>query len=199
MDKAFRNRRVPGTELIYMGTLEHQQVGRRLDIFTSPDDLGVLGIGEAIRNTGQLIGWHGFNGLRPSPSAYEHGVFSAWKEGCGLKQWVLMPLIVLYGIDYPESSRWFRELGGRVFEPRAFDGNLFGNMNEGDLRGTFRLGVSEVSVYGSCTKGPGSELSTGRIDFRTGKDYWERNIVEPIPFNVRPCLACEVTHDLPAP
>src|SRR5665213_1723284 len=33
-----RNRIVPGTELIYMGTLDHPRVGRPLDIFTSSKD-----------------------------------------------------------------------------------------------------------------------------------------------------------------
>src|SRR5665213_1885605 len=51
------NRTVPGTDLIYMGTLEHPRVGRPLNIFSSGKDCGVMTAGEGMVGVGNANRW----------------------------------------------------------------------------------------------------------------------------------------------
>src|SRR5665213_266664 len=99
-----RNKRVPGTELIFMGTLDHPRVGRPLNIFTSCEDFGVMTANDGMVRLGNANGWNGYDGLKLGKEyGYEDRVFDTWKDGSGLDKWVVMPRVILAGKNYPRE------------------------------------------------------------------------------------------------
>ena len=164
--------------LLYMGRLDHPRVGRPLNIFTAPEDLGVMTINQGMTKIGTLKNFHGFDGLNLGRGyGYERKVFDAWKDGSGLNKWVMMPLVVLNGSNYPG-------------EPKMFNGNLFDNQDKGDLKGTLTV-IRGAEWYGSCTEGRDDPDGVWGVRLSDGFDGWDYR--DSHRFRVRPCLAQGLT------
>jgi hypothetical protein len=176
-----RNRKVPGTQLIYMGMLSDPRVGRPLNMFTSQKDFGVMTANQAMERVGSAKSWEGHDGLQLGKDyGYENRVFQGWKDGHGMDQWVVMPMVVLSGKDYPG-------------EDKIFDGNLFGNRNESDLKGTLNTsGSGDATWYWSCTEGRGLPGYVWSVRFSDGYGGWDHR--DDGRSSVRPCLAQELNH-----
>jgi hypothetical protein len=176
-----RNRKVPGTQLIYMGVLDHPRVGRPINLFTSQKDFGVMTANQAMERVGSAKSWEGHDGLPLGKGyGYEDRVLEAWKDGRGMDQWVVMPMVVLTGKDYPGKDK-------------IFDGNLFDNRNESDLKGSLNTSGSVVATwFWSCTE---SRANPGYVwygRFSDGGGGWDPR--DGSRSSVRPCLAQELNH-----
>jgi hypothetical protein len=163
-----------------MGTLNHRLIGRPLNILTSPEDLGVMTINKGMTETGSLKGWHGFDGLKlGNDYGYEGQLFDAWKDGDGINKWVVMPMVVLSGKDYPGENKYF-------------GGNLFDNREKGDIKGTLTTsGSSDAKWYAPCTENRTNPDYVWGVCFSDGGGDWGPR--DGDRFSIRPCLAQELT------
>lgn len=189
-----RAHKFPGSDLIFMDTLNHPAVGRPLDIFTSPNDLPTQGysnwpyrdqrcgmvIQNAMRGLSRIRNWHGFNGLNLGDGLdYQTKLFEAWKNGSGLNKWVVMPLVVLAGKDSSEGEKYF-------------GGNLSDSIHEGEFENyesKYRI-FAQTNFYASCTPHR-SERGSGfkAVDINDGDIAWAT--FNDSEVRVRPCLARE--------
>lgn len=149
-----------------------------LNVFTTPEDLGTVTINEGMTRVGAIRNWHGFDGLDLGCYAYESKLFNAWKDSSGLNKWVMMPMAVLNGEAYPGDSK-------------IFEGNLFDNRNEGDLKATLVTSGADVAWHGSCTELRTDPIVVWGVRFSDGSVGWHPRVY--YPFSVRPCLAQELT------
>lgn len=177
-----RNKIVPGTKLIYLGTLEHPRVGRTLNIFTSRKDFGVMTANDAMVRLGWVKNWEGHDGLDVGKDhGYEGRVFEAWKDGSGLDKWVVMPMVVLEGRD-------------DLTESKIFEANLYDKKFESDLKGSLITGGSDSDAewYWSCTETRDNPDHVWNVRPSDGIVVWDLRGYGRS--SVRPCLARELNH-----